>query len=233
MALALILLAGCSSDPTATPWPAPQWLRVQFSASFESSNDLLTACTPPGVGLVLQPTGGSAFKPEDADVTLLWGAPANLKGYAAEVGSDELALVANPSNALTSLTLNGLRLAYTGQITDWDLLGGTKLPLQAYTYTQGVDIEAAFTPLVLGTAGSYGRMVVRVPGPREMRAAVAADPGGMGFLPRRWLDASVREVGIQDLPPGALERPLLALSPAEPQGVARSFIVCLQGKIRR
>ncbi len=163
---------------------------------------------------------------------LRWGAPDKLQGYAAEIGSDELALVANRNNDFTSLRLNGLRLVYTGQIADWDFLGGKKLPLQAYTYTQNVDLEPVVAALALDPGASYGRMVVRAPGPREMRAAIAADPGGMGFLPRRWLDASVREIKIEDLPPGALKRPLLALTPAEPRGAARSFIVCLEEKIK-
>jgi ABC-type phosphate transport system substrate-binding protein len=205
---------------------------VQYSASFEGSNDLFNACDPPGIGLVLQPAGGNAFAPQDADLTLQWGSPADFKGYAAEIGSDELALVTNPGNAFDSVTLNGLRLVYTGQLSDWDFLGGPKLPLQAYTYTQDVDAEVVIATLALAAGRPYGRMVVRVPGPREMRAAIAADPGGMGFLPRRWMDASVREIKIEDLPSGALAGPLLALSRAEPKGAARSFIVCLEEKMK-
>jgi hypothetical protein len=64
-----------------------------------------------------------------------------------------------------------------------------------------------------------------------MREAVAADSGALGILPRRWVDDTVRTVPLADLPQGALIRPILALSAAEPQGALRAWVACLQERV--
>jgi hypothetical protein len=61
-----------------------------------------------------------------------------------------------------------------------------------------------------------------------MRAAVAADPGAIGFIPSRWLDSTVRSLTITNLDPATLSFPVLALTPTAPTGAQRTWLACLQ-----
>ena len=233
LALAVILLLSACAAPTATPEPTtePVWLKVQYPASLGSLSADFTACVPDGVGLVVQEGAGMAFDEAEADLVLAWAAPESVLGYAAELGSEELVVIVHPENKIPSLDMEDLRLVFAGRLADWDLLGQAPLPLQAWAPTSSSDLWALFTEAALGADLALGRAIGTAPSPQAMREAVAADPGALGVLPRRWVDSSVRIVPISDLPGGALTRPILAFSASEPQGPARAWLSCLQGRL--
>ena len=59
-----------------------------------------------------------------------------------------------------------------------------------------------------------------------MRAAVAGDPGAIGFLPRRWVDASVRTISVEDLPDRRLESAHSGLERCRAAGTPREIGCC-------
>lgn len=235
LALAAILLLSACTNPTATPTPTPTtepvWLKVQYPASLGNLSADFTACVPDGVGLVVQEGAGMAFEEVEADLVLGWAAPESVMGYAAELGSEELVVIVHPENKISSLDVEDLRLVYAGQLTDWDFLGQSPLALQAWAPLATSDMWALFAEAALGPDLPLGRIVGTAPSPLAMREAVAADPGALGVLPRRWTDSSVRIVPISDLLGGALSRPILAFSASEPQGPSRAWLACLQVRL--
>ncbi len=233
LALAVILLlSACAAPPpTSTPTPAPVWLKVQYPASLGNLSADFTACVPDGVGLVVQEGAGMAFDEAEADLALAWAAPESILGYAAELGSEELVVIVHPENKIPSLDIEDLRLIYGGHLADWDFLGQSPLALQAWAPLASSDMRALFVEAVLSPDLALGRAIGIAPSPLAMREAVAADPGALGVLPRRWVDSSVRIVPISDLPGGALTRPILAFSASEPQGPARAWLACLQERL--
>ncbi len=229
-ALAWIFCA-CAPAPVPADAPPTAWLRVQVSPALMVFSGTFSACTPEGVGLAIQQAPGAAFAPEQADLTLAWGDnPAAQPGYAAELAREELVLVANPANPVQSLELSALQAAYSGQLTafDWDYLGQAPLPLVLYLYPRGSGLQTILDPTLFPEGPAPAREVVTAPAPAEMRQSVAAEPGALGFLPRRWVDSSVKTVRVAGLPSGAWERPILALSSVEPQGPARDWLLCVQ-----
>ncbi|MBN1372538.1 MAG: hypothetical protein JW987_11425 [Anaerolineaceae bacterium] len=232
-ALAAILVLSACTNPTATPTPTtePVWLKVQYPASLGNLSADFTACVPDGVGLVVQEGAGMAFDEEEADLVLGWAAPESVLGYAAELGSEELVVIVHSENKIPSLDIEDLRLVYAGQLTDWDFLGQSPLALQAWAPLATSDMWALFAEAALGPDLTLGRVVGTATSPQAMREAVAADTGALGVLPRRWVDSSVRIVPINDLPVGSLVRPILAFSASEPQGPARAWLACLQGRL--
>lgn len=233
-ALAAILLLSACTNPTATPTPTtePVWLKVQYPASLGNLSADFTACVPDGVGLVVQEGAGMAFDEAEADLVLGWAAPESVLGYAAELGNEELVAIVHPENKIASLDIEDLRLIYSGHLTDWGLLGQSPLALQAWAPLASSDMRALFAEAVLGPDLASGRAIGTAPSPQAMRETVAADPGALGLLPRRWVDSTVRIVPISDLPGGALTRPILALSASEPQGPARAWLACLQERLK-
>ena len=230
----LALLAACADLPTPQPLPPTQWLRVQVSPSLALSDDLLSACTPAGAGLALQGVTGAAFAADQVDLTLRWGAPPDSSGYSAQIGEDELVPVVHPSNSVQALTFSALQTTFAGGLPgwDWDFLGQTAQPLSVYAYPASSDIQAILASQLLPSGQPLPREVVVAPGPAQVREAVAADPGALGFLPRRWVDASVKAITVTGLPAGAWTKPILALSAVEPQGIARAWLLCVQQGIK-
>jgi hypothetical protein len=225
----VFIFTACAPLP-APSQPAPtQWLRVQVTPLLADRNELFSSCTPQGTGLVLQQATGTAFDPTQTDLRLVWGAQPAYSGYAAEIGHEELVLAVHPTNPLTSISLTALQTTFSGDLPgwDWDYLGQSALPLTAYTYPAASEFQAVLAESLLPTT-KIAREVVVVPGPQEMRAALASDPGGLGFLPLGWVDSSVKTVAVDGLAPGSWARPILALSTSEPQGAAREWLICVQ-----
>ncbi len=234
LALTAILLLSACAAPTATPEPTtePVWLKVQYPASLGNLSADFTACVPDGVGLVVQEGTGMAFDEAEADLVLAWAAPESVLGYAAELGSEELVGIVHPENKIPSLDIEDLRLIYGGHLVDWDFLGQSPLALQAWVPLASSDMRALLVEAALGSDLALGRAIGTAPSPQAMRETVAADPGALGMLPRRWVDSTVRVVPISDLPGGALVRPILAFSASEPQGAARAWLACLQERLK-
>lgn len=189
-----------------------------------------STCTPSGFGLAVQQAEGVSFAAEQTDLTLQWGAPESISGFASIIGADSLTVVAHPDNPVTSLSLEALLTAYAGKLPawDWDYLGQSPAPLTVYAYPPALDIQQIFNSAWPDVPSFSNREVVLVPGPAEMRATIAADRGALGFLPQSWVDSSVKPIRIEPTPASWQKQPILAISSVEPQGAARAFLLCLQ-----
>ena len=224
------ILSACAGLPTAPPMPPTQWLRAQISPALAEHTDLYSTCTPDGTGLAIQQVAGSAFDADQVDIKMHWGPISNDQGYTAQIGEEELVMVVHPNNPIENLNLAPLRNVFSGTLPawDWDYLGQAPQNLTVYAYPSASDIQIILASQLLSSQQPLPREVVIEPGPAEMRSALAADPGGLGFLPRGWVDASVKIVPIPDLPTGAWTKPILAMSAVEPQGPAREWLLCVQ-----
>ncbi len=234
--IAAISAAACSALPTPPPSAATQWLRVETAANLSNQASIFSACTPPDYGLVLQQAPGASFDPQQADLRLSWGQPVgeDFQGYAAELFMEELVVVVNPSNPISSIQLSALRLVYTGRLPDWDwdYLGQQPGQLTAYAYPLSSTIQHIVNSGILAEGESYDREVAQAPGPQEMLAAIAQDAGGIGFLPSRWVDERVKTVALEGETPETWQQPVLAISNHEPQGAARDWLLCVQERLK-
>lgn len=194
---------------------------------------LFSTCTPPGLGLAVQQAEGVSFTPEQTDLTLQWGASDAASNFASVVGADSLTVVVHPDNPVTSLSLEALLTTYTGKLPawDWDYLGQNPAPLTAYAYSPALDIQQVFNSAWPAAAPSLNREVALVPGPAEMRAAIASDRSALGFLPNTWVDSSVKPIHLDPTPLSWQRQPILAISSVEPQGATRAFLLCLQERL--
>jgi hypothetical protein len=220
--LVLGLVTACSPLPVRTPEPTPVWFRVFAPPVWKPWLPILGNCAPAG--------SASAYlsSPTDADVVLAWGVkiPPNMRAY--QIGEETLVPVISAQNTVPSISVDGLRLSYAGQIRDWDFLGQAPGPLTVWAYPADDPIS-----LIMRDSGLTIDPVVRIaPSPAELRSAVAADPTAIGMLPRIWLDASVRELNIPGLDLGQFRAPLLALTLTEPQGVVRAWLACVQEHLK-
>lgn len=230
--LAGVLLAACQ-PAAATPIPTQAVIELQLTPALGWLGAPLNACAAELNVAVITDEKPAPALDLTGGVALRWGAPQPLNSYAAELGADELVVIVNPANRLSGITRKDLRSLVQGRTAAWrELFKDDTLPaetVQVWVYPAGED-TAAVVERLLGQAVS-NRAAWLAPDPAAARQAVAADPGAIGFLPRRWLDSSVRAVPLTDVPADLQRAPILALSPAEPTGLTRDVLVCVQRKI--
>jgi phosphate transport system substrate-binding protein len=233
LGLALILAACQTAATDAPPIPTANAVSIQITPALRWMAPLLNDCARrTGQGIVLDERPGEALAPEQAALTLRWGAPEALPAFAVQIATDRLALVAHPSNPLSSLTREQLTGLYTGSGATWESLlpegsGGPEGEIHHWGYASGEDIQALVDTLVLEQP-ERAQAVYLAPDPLAVRQSVAADAAALGFLPARYLDASLKEIQIDTLDANALTQPVLALAASEPQGMLRQFLGCVQ-----
>ncbi len=97
------------------------------------------------------------------------------------VAMDGLAVAANPNINVPGITINQLRSIYTGKITNWKQLGGTNIPIKAYSrpINDGGTVEL-FVQDVLG-GQPMASTVEFVPTTTQALQKVASSPGGIYY----------------------------------------------------
>jgi hypothetical protein len=230
---ALVLLAGCrpeiQPDP---PLTTPVVWQVQITPALRWLTPIFQKCTAdlPGTHLVVNEQSALHLDPQKADFSFQWGEPANLLPFVTVVAQDELAVVVNPANPLTSLTMTEVQSLFAGKTDSWSLVLKARCAscgpdfegaVKAYGYATGEDVQQAAIWIQPGPA------MFLAPDPQAVREAVARERYSIGFLPARWVDKTVKSLKIEGIEPGLLKRPILGLASQEPQGAKRAWLLCV------
>jgi hypothetical protein len=114
-------------------------------------------------------------------------------------------------------------------MTEWN---GSRTFIAAWAYPNGDDTLRVFESAVMGSEAVNRHYVGTVPEPGAMLETISGDPAAVGFIPRRWLNESVKAIEIEGIPPEQLRAPVLAISEDEPQGTPRAWLICLQDALK-
>ena len=233
LALLAGLITGCAVQSSADPASTPLVLRVEITSTFEWLRPGMAVCAQqtPGLTLSVRSTALADQSLEDADVLLRWSSLPDASGTTLEIGQDSLAVIVNPDNPVEALEAALVKNIYTGQVTAWTAPEGASLgAVQPWVYPAGDDSQSLLTSTLLADAQIVTTARI-APNPAAMLEAVAADPLAVGFVPSRWVDASVKVVSIIGYANDIWTMPLLAITKSEPSGVARDWLLCAQDQI--
>lgn len=220
LVLLLGLLSACKPLVTSTPPPAPQPIRVAYSATLLPWVEILHQCARenPEIGLITQETSAADLEFSTADLTLWFGEPPQgIPGYAARLGTDKIVIIAGADVAQRDLSSDQLQGLYTESESAY----------QVWSYPEGNELRNIFDHTVLGaiTLSPAARLA---PNPSAMMEAVAADPLAIGYVPKSWVSEAVQIISIERGLQAAFEHPILSLPNTEPTGNLRTYLVCLQ-----
>ena len=236
-AACLLLGAACQPALVPVPRPTPAVLTVQSTPALQPLGQAYSACAEEleNTGLVLLETPAASIDLKKAALALRWGMDAPGAGglaadHASVIGEEELVIIVHPQNPLNSIALPGLRAIYSGAQRDWTH-STPPVEIQPWVYLDGDDSQGVFEAAVLKDQKASARVVSLAPDPAAMREVVAASPAAIGFLPRRWLDGTVKAIPVDGLDSSGLRRPILAISSAAPAGAAKNWLLCLQEKV--
>lgn len=164
----------------------------------------------------------------------------NLKEF--KIAVDGIAVIVNPANPITNLTMEQIQKIYIGEITDWSQIGGkagkiTIVTREAGSGTRGAFIELTGVEMKEGdnkvdktaataiTQGSTGAVMT----------TVASDPNAIGYASFGAAEenANVKMISVDNVQTTAeniyagsykISRPFLMLTKEEPVGAVKEFI---------
>jgi hypothetical protein len=201
----LLFLAACA--PAAAPTGTPVVVRVYATASTQPWLAQAYKCAESQQVIL-----SNVLDPQQADISLRLGEPERLASPAYQIGQDDLLVVTRSDGPLQNLTTLETQELFSHPNTQ---------AVQVWVFASGEDLQQVFTREVLGDqiVTSLARAAVS---PQQMSDALNQDKTAVGILPRHSLTGALR--AVFSLP----NVPVLALTPAEPQGPIKALLACLQ-----
>jgi len=174
--------------------------------------------------------------------------------YEIQVATDALSVVVHPSNPVSELTIVQLSAIYTGEITNWNEVGGNDAEIVAIARDTNSGTHVFFKEHVVQMQGlptedkslEYGGDVLMLPSTEEGVSQVASNPNaifypGLGYVTEEVKPLAIKQTadstGVLPSVQTALDgtypiaRPLLFYTNGEPTGVIKDFIdYCLSSE---
>jgi len=177
-----------------------------------------------------------------------------IEPYEIQVATDALSVVVHPSNPVSELTIVQLSAIYTGEITNWNEVGGNDVEIVAIARDTNSGTHVFFKEHVVQMQGlptedkslEYGGDVLMLPSTEEGVSQVASNPNaifypGLGYVTEEVKPLAIKQTadstGVLPSVQTALDgtypvaRPLLFYTNGEPTGVIKDFInYCLSSE---
>ena len=102
------------------------------------------------------------------------------RGMEVRVARDGLAIYVHKSNPVSKLTIEQLRMIFTGKITNWHQVGGKNAPIILYSRENNSGTYEFFKEHVLSKQ-DFAPQVQHMAGTAALINAVSKDPDGIGY----------------------------------------------------
>lgn len=259
-----VVLAGCGATPNGngngdtlsfsiTGSNTVQPLSVVWAEAFMNQRpEVSIAVSGPGSGVgiaaLIDSTTDIAQSSRLIKQSEIDQAQANgVNPYEITVAQDALAVVVHPSNPVSELTIAQLSAIYSGQITNWQELGGDDLPIVVLSRDTNSGTHVFFKETVVQMRGlatedtslEYGSNVLFLPSTSAGVEETAGNPRAIFYPGLAYVTADVQALAIKRTAddPAVLPsvetakdgtypvvRPLLYYTNGAPTGVIKDFI---------
>ncbi len=206
--LAFAAMAGCTvKSPAATPTTAHSTLQLY---STEATHKLMQGlagrfATEYDQSIIEVRQGFfdtlmTQLETGSIDYLISSHVPARDDIWAAPLALDGLAIVVNPANSISTLTLNDLRAVFSGRYRDWNAFGVESIAINPLSYQAGSDVYKGFQRMVMGMTKVTGNAVL-MPSFDAMLQRVSELDGAIGYLPLSRIDDRVTVLAIDGVRP--------------------------------
>ncbi len=154
----------------------------------------------------------------------------NLK--AVPVAIDGIAVIVSPQNTVNNLTMNQTRDIFTGNITNWNQVGGSDAKINVVNREEGSGTRDGIQKIVL-KGGNFSSGGITQSSTGAVRSYVAGDPNAIGYISFAEVDNSVKALNINGVAPTydtiangtyPIQRYFLFVTNGDPTGNAKAFI---------
>jgi phosphate transport system substrate-binding protein len=178
----------------------------------------------------------SALRGAEISAALIPGTTTIEPGWwVSAVAVDGLAIVANPENRLTSLTMHQVQSIFLGRIWSWREVGGADGQVETVTWAPGSAMVRLLQEHVVGNR-SVTLTAVVMPDTDSVLEYVGSRPTAIGYVPAAAVNGRVKVLAVDGLYPTLeslgersypLHFPISFIATAEPQGPLRDFATWL------
>ena len=150
------------------------------------------------------------------------------------VAKDGVAVVVHPENQINDLTMAQLQGIYTGEITNWQAVGGTDSRIMVVSREEGSGTRDCFEQTVMKPTGKeITDHAIIQDSNGKIRTTVAGNKAGIGFISLGYIDSSVKAVALDGVQPTvetvrsgeyAISRTLWMITDGEPDEDERAFL---------
>ena len=148
------------------------------------------------------------------------------------VARDGIAVVVNPKNNITNLSIQQVKDVFSGKIANWKELGGLDAEIRVVSREEGSGTRRSFDKLALESAKLSPKALFQNSN-GTIREAVASDPNAISYLSIGIVDNRVRAVSYNGVSPTnenvkkglyQLARPVYFLTKGEQSEQVKAFI---------
>ncbi|MGZ7124275.1 MAG: phosphate ABC transporter substrate-binding protein, partial [Halobacteriota archaeon] len=148
------------------------------------------------------------------------------------IAVDGIAIIVNPKNTVNNLTLSQTRDIFTGNVTNWNQVGGSDAKINVVNREEGSGTRDGIQKIVL-KGGNFSSGGITQSSTGAVRSYVAGDPNAIGYISFAEVDNSVKALSIDGVAPTyatiangtyPIQRDLLFVTNGDPSGNAKAFI---------
>ncbi|MDY6931032.1 MAG: phosphate ABC transporter substrate-binding protein [Halobacteriota archaeon] len=150
------------------------------------------------------------------------------------IGLDSVAIVVHSSNSVGELTMEDASRIFSGEITNWNEVGGSDSDIHVVTREDGSGTRDVFEKFVIDPYEVEIAAEASVkPSNGEIRASVSRDENSIGFVSLGYIDSSIKGVKIDGVEPAVenvlsedykITRTLYLITNGEPDELEKAFI---------
>ena len=147
------------------------------------------------------------------------------------VARDGVAVIVNPANAVTNLSMAQIRDIFNGKVSNWKDVGGTPGAITLVSREAGSGTRSSFEQIVGNVKLSANALVQDSNG--SIRETVASDAQAIGYLSHGLVNDKIKALTVDGQPCSTatvvagkylLVRPIFLMTKRAPQGATRAFL---------
>ena len=112
------------------------------------------------------------------------------------IAYDGIVVVAHPSNKVKDLTMEQIKQIFTGEVTNWNELGGVDMEIVVVSREDGSGSRDAFQEIVGYSSGELIRNAIIASGNGNIKTTVANNKHAVGFISFEYIDESISTMDI-------------------------------------
>lgn len=153
------------------------------------------------------------------------------------LGQDGIVIAVNTANGVSDLTAEQLKGIYSGNITNWNQVGGSDGQINVITREDGSGTLDAFKSIVMNGSDIKGDAVVQS-STEAVKQSVQQDSNAIGFVSYAHMTSDVKAINVNGVAPSnstiadgtyELQRPFIFLVKGTPDGDLKTFIDWVNG----
>lgn len=113
------------------------------------------------------------------------------------IARDGIAVIVNPSNPVSNLSVSDIQNVFSGQITNWKQLGGADLPIVVVGRDSASGTREFFTSAIMKDK-KYVATQLEKNSNGAIKQTIAQTPGAIGYVSIGFVDTKVKPVGISE-----------------------------------